>query len=95
MRVGSFSGAPRLVLTLRFNTFATPTFGLRYAYATEVEKTALKEAVFNTMLLKTLQRALEALEGIHGHALYAKGFLDLGIRANVILGELAQALTAI
>ena len=66
--------------------------GLRYAYATEVEKSALKEAFFNTMLLETLQRALEALEGNHGHALYAKGFLDLGIRANVILGELAQAL---
>ena len=34
------------------------------------------------MLLKTLQCALEALAGINGHALYAKGFLDLGIGAE-------------
>ena len=44
------------------------------------------------MLLKTLQRALETLAGINRHALYAKGFLDLSIRADIILGELAQAL---
>lgn len=74
------------------SAYPTSMLGLRYAYATEVEKSALKEAVFNTMLLKALQRALEALAGIHRHALHTKGFLDLGIGTDIILGELAQAL---
>ena len=72
--------------------YPPPTLGLRYAYTTEVEKSALKEAVFNTILLETLQRPLEALAGIHRHALYAKGFLDLSIGADIILGEFAQTL---
>ena len=57
-----------------------------------MEKSALKEAVFNTMLLETLQRMLEALASINRHALHAKGFLDLGVGADIVLGELAQAL---
>lgn len=61
------------------SAYPTSMLGLRYAYATEVEKSALKEAVFNTMLLKALQRALEALAASTGMRSTPRAFLILAL----------------